>query len=53
MDGLRDDAQSQDMIDEQQALYDSTRGEEERAMQRYAAIGERLTPETKDKYLSQ
>ena len=51
LDGLKDDAQSQEMIDKQQELYDSTRGEEERAMERYAAIGEKLTPETKDKYL--
>ncbi len=51
LDGLRDDAQSQEMIDAQQELLDSTAGEERRAMEKYAAIGEKLTPETKDKYL--
>lgn len=52
LDGLRDDAQSQEMIDKQQELLDSTRGEEDRAMERYSAIGERLTEETKRKYLT-
>ncbi len=52
LDGLRDDAQSQDMIDAQQELLDSTAGEERMAMEKYVAIGEKLTAETKDKYLS-
>lgn len=52
LDGLRDDAQSQDMIDAQQELLDSTAGEERMAMEKYIAIGEKLTAETKDKYLS-
>lgn len=51
LDGLRDDAQSADAIAEQKALYDSTRGEEERALERCNAIRAKLTPETIDKFL--
>ncbi|MDQ5969236.1 MAG: hypothetical protein QG579_393 [Patescibacteria group bacterium] len=53
LDGLRDDSQSQEAVTKQQELYDSTRGEQERALEKYKAIGEKLTPETKDKYLKE
>ncbi len=51
LDGLRDDGQSQEMFQRQQELLDSTAGEERRAMEKYVAIGDKLTAETRDKYL--
>ena len=51
LDKLRDEVAPQRMIDEQQALFDSSREEEEAALDRYIKIGDKLTPETKDKYL--
>ncbi len=52
LDGLRDDGQSQEMFQRQQELLDSTAGEERRAMEKYVAIGDKLTAETRDRYLT-
>ena len=51
LDKLRDEVAPQEMLDEQQKLFDSSRDEEKMAMERYARIGDKLKPETKDKYL--
>lgn len=48
---LEDEAAPQHMIDEQRAEARTLSDEADRAMKRYAAIGEGLTPESKDKYL--
>lgn len=51
LDTLRNGDAPQSAIEEQQALFDSLRDEEERLLERYRVIGEKLTPETKDRYL--
>jgi hypothetical protein len=51
LDKLRDENAPQKMIEEQQKLFDSTKDEEKVAMDRYVEIGNKLTPETKEKYL--
>lgn len=51
LDKLRDEVAPQEMIDEQQKKFDDARGYEERLLDKYKQIGEKLTPDTKDKYL--
>jgi hypothetical protein len=52
LDKLREEEAPREMIDEQQSLYQSVRDAEEIALQRYSSIGEKLTAETEEKYLT-
>ena len=51
LDKLRDENAPQDMINEQQKLFDSSSNEEKVARDKYSSIFDKLTPETKEKYL--
>lgn len=51
LDKLRDEAISPELIAKQEELFASTSDEEKRALNKYSKIGEKLTLETKDKYL--
>lgn len=51
LDKLRDESISPEMIAKQEELLSSSREAEEIAMDKYVKIGEKLTEETKDKYL--
>lgn len=51
LDKLREEALAPDLIEEQEELYASSWQEYEEAMSKYSKIGEKLTEETKERYL--
>lgn len=51
LDKLREEAIAPNLIEEQEELFASSQQEYEEAMSKYSKIGEKLTDETKEKYL--
>jgi len=51
LDSLEDETAPKNMIDEQRELFMSLHDKEKAAMERYVKIGEKLAPETRDKFL--